>query len=189
MATSQSTTLEAYCDAKKRRGGRCRLPAGWATPHEGRGPCKFHGGRLPNVVQHYAQEQAMDEAKKWGVGADVDPLQAILETVRLSAGAHREFQRRVAEKAGAEPNSPEVMAYMAAVKQTAQIAKMALDAGVAERLVNLAEREGEMLAALFEDVLAEVELTPAQRTALAAGLGRKLALLEGGDVIEGTEVA
>jgi hypothetical protein len=60
---------------------------------------------------------------------------------------------------------------------------------VAERLVNLAEREGEMLAALFEDVLAEVELTPAQRTQLAERLGHHLALLEGGDTIEGRETA
>jgi hypothetical protein len=131
----------------------------------------------------------MAEARTWGIEADVDPLQAILETVRLSAGAMREFRRRAAEKQGAEPDSVEVVAFMAATKQTAQIAKMALDAGVAERLVNLAEREGEMLAALFEDVLAEVELTPAQRTQLAERLGHHLALLEGGDTIEGRETA
>lgn len=128
----------------------------------------------------------MAEARTWGIEADVDPLTAILETVRLSAGATREFKRRVAENPDAKPDSVEVMAFMAATKQTAQIAKMALDAGVAERLVNLAEREGEMLAALFEDVLSEVELTDGQRTQLAAGLGRRLELLET-DVVEGHE--
>lgn len=54
----------------------------------------------------------------------------------------------------------------------ARVCKMALDAGVAERLVRAAESEGHQIAAIITGVLdhPELELTPTQRTA-----GRKVA--------------
>ena len=58
----------------------------------------------------------------------------------------------------------------------ARIAKMALDAGVAERQVRMAEKYGTQLAKVIQDIFmdAELALTPAQRAALPALLRRHL---------------
>ena len=81
--------------------------------------------------------------------------------VRLAVGATHEFRRRAAALDESAPvDSVEVMAYMASTKETAQIAKIAIDAGVVEReaapLVwdrlirdRLLERRGDQLGFTF----------------------------------------
>jgi hypothetical protein len=58
MSTAQAEG--AYCNARKRRGGRCRLPAGWGTRHVGRGPCRKHLGNAPNVDRHHAHAELIE---------------------------------------------------------------------------------------------------------------------------------
>jgi acetyl-CoA acetyltransferase len=112
--------------------------------------------------------------------ADVDPLSAMSLCVRLAVGATQEFRRRAAALDDSAPvDSTEVIAYMASTKQTAQIAKMAIDAGLAEREALIAERAAELIAAAFEESIAEVVLPPHQRARIVARFVARLAGLEG----------
>ena len=55
-----------------------------------------------------------------------------------------------------------------AIERLARYSKMAIDAGIAERVVKLAERVGELVAPILEGIFSDKELalTPKQRKAL-----------------------
>jgi hypothetical protein len=72
-----------------------------------------------------------------------------------------------------------------AVDRLAKFSKMAIDAGVAERLVALAEFQATALADLFASVFAELKLTAAQQKRAEPVLQRQLLALESGGVVNG----
>lgn len=55
-----------------------------------------------------------------------------------------------------------------------KFAKVAHDMGIAEREVRLAERQGELLAQVIDNVLGDLGLTPEQQAAAPAAIGRHL---------------
>jgi hypothetical protein len=183
-AQAKDQALERYCAARTRNGGLCKQPAGHGTPHPGKGPCKLHGGCMPNVVKRYATIEAREAIGKWGIELDIDPFEGILASVRMAYGAVAAFKARL--KDDSKPDSPEVIAWMAAQKHAAQIAKMAIDAGIAERQVQIAERMAEQIAMAYEDALADEDLSPEQVSRIAAKFSAGLMRLEG-EVIEGSE--
>lgn len=187
MALAESTEILARCGAKARGGNPCKLEAGWGTPHPGLGPCRKHGGNLPNVVKRYAEQSARQQAIEWGVELDIDPFAGILLSVRMAYGAVMAHKAQIPP--GAAPDSPEVITWMAAQKHAAQIAKMAIDAGIAEREIRIMERLAESISQAFEDAVAtldERDLPPAVRQELAERFAAALERREGG-VIEGRE--
>src|SRR4051812_23610127 len=72
----------AACGAKRRKGGNCGLPAGFGTTHVGFGACKYHGGTLPNHVKKAAKDQAV----LMGAPIDINPLDALIWCIKLTAG-------------------------------------------------------------------------------------------------------
>jgi hypothetical protein len=62
--------------------------------------------------------------------------------------------------------------------QLARVAKMAIDAGVAERMVRIAEGTGERLASALEEALEGVELPPGQRQVVVQRFAASLSRLE-----------
>jgi len=50
--------MRKICNARKSKGGKCRLPAGYQTIHEGEGRCKYHDRK------DYAEKLANDVKKK-----------------------------------------------------------------------------------------------------------------------------
>ena len=70
-----------------------------------------------------------------------------------------------------------------AVDRLSKYSKMAMDAGVAERQIQLAENQAGMLAGLLERVFGGISLTAKQRAALEPVLERELMLLETGDIL------
>jgi hypothetical protein len=183
--TAAESQVERYCGARLgKRPGTCRLKAGWGTPHPGVGPCRLHGGMLPNVIRHHARREGEKMALQWGIELDIDPFEGILASVRMAYGAVAAFKARL--KADSKPDSPEVIAWMAAQKHAAQIAKMAIDAGIAERQVQIAERMAEQIAMAYEDAIADEDLSPEQVSRIAAKFSAGLMRLEG-EVVEGSE--
>jgi hypothetical protein len=69
-----------------------------------------------------------------------------------------------------------------AVEYLARYSKMAIDAGIAERIVHMAEQLADLLAPFLEGIFddEELALTAKQRKALPAVTGRHLKALEGG---------
>jgi hypothetical protein len=180
---------DGKCGARKRQNGdggeTCTLPAGWGTPHPGYGPCKLHGGSTRNHVAAARAEQARRAVATYGLPVDVDPATALLQEVHRTAGHVAWLGEKVAEldaeglvwgvaettskQATEYPGTDTVHAarpsvwldlYQRERTHLVRVSKAALDAGVSERLVRLAEQQGMLLAQVIrqstDELLGEV---------------------------------
>lgn len=161
------------CTAKsKQTGNRC---GNWAV--KGLKVCRFHG--VNKAAKAKAKTNvALGKVKilmdKVGNVAE-DPLQGLLEEVTRSAIAVLIFEGLVSDLESKElygPNhlkdgTPHVLLRMYGEERDrhARYCKMALDAGVAERQVQLAEEQGAMIARVISEVLDDpaLEMTAVQR--------------------------
>lgn len=170
------------CGAKTRSGGKCKKQKGWGTDHLGNGRCKLHGGSTANGEKSAAKEAATI----MGEMLDVEPHEALLTCVRIAAGevAYCSTQIGDLEKATESTMFGEklnvwIEVRQGAVAQLAKYSKMALDAGVAERQIQLAERYGEMLATLISGILGDLGLSKPQQEKAPVIVTKHLQLLEG----------
>lgn|GEM_PF-1170270 len=171
------------CGAKTRDGGKCQKQKGWGTDHKGTGRCKLHGGS----TQSGKRAAAKEAATIMGEAMDIEPHEALLSCVRIAAGevAYCTTEIAALKKATESTMFGEklnvwIEVRQGAVAQLARYSKMALDAGVAERQVQIAERYGQMLAELIGGILEELKLTAAQKDKAPEIVRRRMQMLEGG---------
>jgi hypothetical protein len=178
------------CPAQARKGGQCKNAAGKATEHVGFGYCRFHGGMTPALQAHAAKLAALAAMPPTGGEIDVNPLDALLYTVRRAAGLALWYRAKL-EAASLEGANPEPWATLEAkaLGDLNRWGKAAVDAGVAERLVRAAEHSAERIGAAVEAMFtamaaAGVELTPDARAAAVRAFTGQIAQLEtgGGDI-------
>ncbi len=182
---SKAQSMQRYCGADKGYGrGLCKRAAGWGTPYN-TGPCVNHGGALPNVRKHHARLAALQFVEgQMGAEVDVDPIEAPIIALRLAGGIVQAWRTRIHENEGkstAEMDEGLRLANM----DFARIAKMANDAGVAERQTRMMERAAEQLSLLFEELVAAAQATRVQREAMLEAWVKGLARLEA-PAIDGT---
>mgnify|MGYP001026058986 CR=1 FL=1 len=178
-----------HCGARRKQGtGTCTRPAGWGTDHPGIGPCKLHGGSTPNHTNAARTERARRAVATYGLPRDIDPAKALLEEVHRTAGHVAWLAAKIAEsdedslvwgpaeeteksatpvpgtdtKHAARPNVW-LDLYQRERTHLVRVSKAALDAGINERLVKLAEQQGTMLA---EIIRRSAEALLAETTAL-----------------------
>lgn len=189
----------AKCGTRKSDGTPCKMPAGAGTDHLGFGKCKYHGGNSAALKQHAAREAAAFRMQAFGTPIDIDPGTALLQEVRRSAGIVQWLGEVIAQfttgldlEGGAREARDVVQAlggqgraaavwvdlYFRERKNLAQTAKLALDAGVAERQVQLQEEQGRLLAMVIQGVLGDLNLTVDQRTAAPGIVRRHLLAIE-----------
>jgi hypothetical protein len=131
-----------------------------------------------------------------GAPIDIEPHEALLSMLRLSSGhvvwlRNEIVQQRKGNRNGAALRLDVLMRlYNEERDRVAKTAKAALDAGVAERHVRVAERYGEQLAAMLSALFADPELalTRAQQKVLPAVTRRHLlaaSAQDGDGIIEG----
>jgi hypothetical protein len=184
---------------------RCKNQAGLGTHHPGYGPCASHGGN--SVRQNAKGAWVLMHAM---IGEDnVTPWQAILGEVRRTSRMVSWLDMKVAEAPSDEAllltrdevdeaGTVVVKAYAPWVAMRERerdnlrkVSKMALDAGVAERLVAQVEYEGQMLATFIMGVLNApgLALTDEQMETARGIVRTKLLELESGgerdDTIDG----
>lgn len=193
--------FKELCGAKKTdgSGNTCGNLAGAGTDHEGVGTCKWHGGSThagkENAAAKMAKRVMAEYVGGYGVGElDIEPHEGILWCVRMTA---HEIQYIAAEcsKCAAEmvdevesdPNhfaSRKLQALVAerakCMDRLAKYSKMALDAGVEERKVRIAEGYGEQIAMLLRAVFDDLDLSAAQRRLAPVIAQRRLLELEQG---------
>ncbi len=119
---------------------------------------------------------------------NVDPLEVLLYQLGRASGAARALGRLVSELDEVHgPNHagtavPHVLVRMWSEERdrAARMAKMAIDAGLAEKQVRLAERQGQMIAQLITTVLDDdtLGLSREQRNAGRSLAARHLRALE-----------
>lgn len=172
--------------------GTCRNAAGWGTTHPGIGYCKMHGGNTTSGKKAAARTfgRGLIDMEKQKFGGDpslvnITPEQAIIEEVRRSTAMVRWLEERIGQWSMQEDQVdlaglPRLMdeTYKGTATFTDQrewlllyreerahmvkVSKMAIDAGLAKRMVELAEDQGRMLATAIRAVLDALNLTPDQ---------------------------
>jgi hypothetical protein len=186
--TSEQRDRHGLCGARKKNGERCRAYAGQSTDHFGVGRCKFHGGSTTTHRKNAVRREAERRAIEFGQPIPVEPTEALLTVLHLSAG-HLAFVRdELARQDDRTSFEAQVLfrLWNEERDRVARIAKMALDSGVAERQVRLVERAGSELAALLRSIFFDPELglTAAQRSQLPEVLRTHLGRLENSRALE-----
>lgn len=181
----------AICGASKGPGkGLCQRQPGWGTDHLGAGKCKLHGGSTATGRKSAAVAAGVAVGNELGVimgsPLDVEPHEALLSCVQITAGEVaymttkvRELQSPTVKTMFGDQLDIWIKERQKATERLAKFAKLAIDAGVEERRVRLAERYGETLANLLRDVLSELKLTPAQQKQAPKIVRRHLVAIEG----------
>jgi hypothetical protein len=180
--TREQRDRHALCGAKRKNGERCRLFAGQGTSHRGTGRCFLHLGNTRGHQTHAVKVEAQRRAIQFGEKIDIAPSEALLTVLHLSYG-HLEFIRA---ELGALLDQPSferdvlLRAWDDERDRVARIGKAALDAGVQERQIQLAERYGELLARLLQGIFNDVELalTKKQQAKLPTVLRRHLVAVD-----------
>jgi len=173
--------------------GPCQQWAGAGTSHKGIGACKRHGGATPNHQVAAEKHMAVERMRTFGLPIDTDPQTALLDEIKRTAGHVAWLSSRIqnlddsqaayerateGEEAESVPGVKEPLLdktmfgpkpsvwigiYQTERQHLARVCKMALDAGVAERQVALAEQQGQLLAEVIRGILSDLRLSPEQQ--------------------------
>ena len=189
--------LTKKCGAQTRNkasGGRkCARPAGWGTDHYGIGYCKWHGGSTAPQRRSAYRQMAMADFEIAHADVKAEPHEALIWCVEQQAKRAVWLQQidevQSIEDLGVKDSPANVFSDMLrnATKDLAQYSKMALDAGVDERRVQIAERTGDLIVKVLQHFMSGIELTPEQK-AIAPEVTRKaLATIEGTSLEKGDD--
>lgn len=170
------------CGAETRKGSPCGRPAGWGTSHPGAGSCKLHTGATPAGELHGQILLARRDMIAMGAPLPIEPHEAILECIRITAGEVLFCSERIAElelsdlvgpvltssvKHGGEVDeetmregAPTVHVWIA-VRRTAMdrlvaYSAAALRAGIEERRVRIAEDQAQLLAQAVRGIMRDL---------------------------------
>ena len=180
--TPEQRDRHALCGARRKNGEPCRKFAGEGTNHPGVGRCRFHLGNSKNHEAHAVRVEAQRRLIEFGQPMVIEPTEALLSVLHLSAGHLAWVRDKLAGLDDKTTFEGQVLMRLWNEERdrVARISKAALDAGVAERQVRLAEHYGEQLArllsAIFEDP--ELGLNGRQRAQLPDTLRRHLGALD-----------
>jgi hypothetical protein len=183
--TSEERSDYPLCGARKKNGTYCRAFAGQGTDHLGIGKCKFHGGATKTHRVSAAKKEAQMKAAQFGELFDLEPVEALLWMVRMSAGQVRYLQREIEDAEDKFERSTATRLWNEERDRLARISKAAIDGGVAERAIVLAERHGTAIGEVLRNVFwdPELGLTRDQRERLPDLLRRHLGAHERSGVV------
>jgi hypothetical protein len=165
------------CGANTKRGAVCHKPAGWGTPYR-HGRCKLHGGASPTHVKAAQRREAERAVEQFGLPREVEPHEALLEEVHRAAGhvawlgevvgqlERNQLVHGITRTVQLPDGSRTVEAraainiwvklYQEERRDLVRTAKLALDAGVEERQVRLAEAQAQQLAQVIRAILTDL---------------------------------
>lgn len=170
---------EPTCTGVLSNGSRCKNHSGFRTSHDGWGVCWRHGGNTKYERARGAWLMAHAVAKE----LDISPWECLFGEVRRSAGEVAFYDAKVAQAPSDDAllgeYSPWVKKWEESRKRLARAAKLAIDAGVAERLVAQVEENARTLNAVLMATLSapELELSDSQIDAARGVLRRELLAL------------
>jgi hypothetical protein len=179
--TPEQRNRHALCGAKKKNGDPCRKFAGESTDHPGVGRCKYHLGNTKDHRKHAVKVEAQKRLMTIGREIEINPIDALLWTVRVSAG-HMVLIQSELEKHKNDVTSHEGQVLMRLWNderdRLAKTAKLAVDAGVAEKHIKLVEQAGQDIARLITGILDDLRLTRTQQAIRAEVIRRHLMALD-----------
>lgn len=185
----QSGKRRGICGARKGDGTLCRSLAGAGTVHIGIGRCRTHGGNTQAGIRAAAvvigEGSLIPDRPVMGQPLVMEPVAALTWCVQIAAGELAYCNWRVAqlteEDAVARPDTiteeswgdgsrtkieygnPTLHLWIRerqkCVDRLARLSKMALDAGVAEREIAMAEQMAEVLARFGQGLLDDLGIS------------------------------
>jgi hypothetical protein len=180
MHTPEQRDKHALCGAKKKNGERCRKFAGEGTTHPGIGTCKYHLGATKAHEKHAVKVEAQRRAIAFGQPLEIEPVEALLSVLHLSAGHLAYLRAELGEHDDKTTFDAQVLLRMWNEERdrVARIGKACLDAGVQERRIELAERYGELLAQVLQSIFADLVLNKRQQAELPTIVRRHLVAMD-----------
>jgi hypothetical protein len=180
LAVPSTRTVDvSFCGVRRARdGGLCGISAGAGTAHLGVGACWMHDDPTERVSGAWIVAHAMARIE------DITPWEALLLAVKRAAAWTAFYEGKVAEVTDDEDLRPggEAHDWVVALERVndklARYSKMAVDAGVAQMLVQRARTEGETIARVLNLALGEAGLSDEQETILRGALRRALLAVE-----------
>ncbi len=174
-----------------------------AWPIKGGRVCIKHGGKAGQVRaaadKRIAEKALTDAVKTYGLALDVSPTEALLDEVKWTAGHVAWLRARVQEleaqalswgvrsvvdrEGGEFPGTdtteaaaPHVLLdlYQRERKHLVDVCAKALQAGIEERRVRLAESQGALLADVIRRILGDLNLTAEQSALVSEVVPRHL---------------
>lgn len=177
-----------WCGETVRRGGKrvgsegwleyCERPAGAGTDHPGAGPCRRHEHRLGRGTGAWIVAHAFARA------LEVTPWEGLLWAVRVAAGKLAFCEAKLGTADCDEDLEPAgrlhhwVKQSELWQKNLASVSKLAIDAGVAERLVRQLELEAQLMLTATTRTFNELGLSEEQRQLGLGIMSRTLLELE-----------
>jgi hypothetical protein len=157
-----------------RHGGRCKRAA-----IAGGNVCPTHGGRAPAVRRRAAQRVALEQARALlGDDRDADPGAVLLASVKaaasLLAGARAAIHADDADDL-------DLRQLADAAQIAAKLARLCLDAGLAESYVRAAQQQGEVVGALIKRIVGGAGLPREQENRLYVAMAAELRRVDGFD--------
>lgn len=159
------TPQKRHCSAHSVRTGQpCRA---WAVT--GATVCVAHGGAAPQVKAAAEARVGLASAQRavatLGLSREIEPHQALVEELWRAAGLVEWVSRIVAGLDAEAEISAWFNLYQAERDRMVRAARAAINAGVAEREIALAEEQGRIIAQVLERSLVDLGLNVAdQRT-------------------------
>jgi hypothetical protein len=180
-----------HCGARRgKTGGQCRKPAGWGTGHPGYGRCRLHGGMTPTHIGAAAREQAIALMRADVITIEADPTDLATYTYQRAGTLAGFYLSMMASCDVASANWEKWRRLEREARADLRVAwDAALRAGVAERRLRIAERQGQQIASALDLAAEDVGVEAEQRAQLIERFVARLQLLErSGDDIEGDVV-
>ena len=185
-------TDRQLCGAKKRQGdGNCRRPAGWGTDHAGRGRCKLHGGKAPQVSRAAEIEIAEFHIARKLAELNVPPVADALTELAKLAGQVIAWRDAIAEKVNqlttlgyendktGEQLRTDVALFERAMDRCINVLGTMARLKIDDRLVTIEQQRVDLVADALAATLTDLGLDPDARQAATDGLVRRLRLASG----------
>lgn len=185
MHTPDQRDTNPLCNALKKDGTRCRAFAGQGTSHRGIGACKFHGGATSNHAKAAIRREAQAKMVSMGLDApvgDVSALQALLQELWASTAHVAWLRQQMANLSRDELGTPYGLAisslYNSERDRKTKIARLAIESGVDEAAIRVAEVQVTMLGQALSRACDTAGVAPALKKRIGAALRDELAAQE-----------
>lgn len=183
-----------------RRGQHCEREAGWRTPHLGVGRCSVHGGNS----EEGRREGAWIVAHAFARALDVTPWEGLLTAVKIAAGKVAFCEHKIGTATEDRQLEPPVKGCISEAGRTqdeqgtnlwlwvkqaelwhdklAKVSALAIQQGVAERLVRQLELEARIMLQATHRTLDELGFSDDEKQRAVVIMSRNLLALEAEEV-------
>jgi hypothetical protein len=181
--TAEMRDQMPLCGARKKNGERCRAIAGTGTQHPGIGACKFHGGSTPNGNKAALKRELTQRMATLGEPIEkTTALDALLQELWASTGHVAWLRQQLADMSKDELGTAYGQAvtgmYAAERDRKTRIARMAIESGVDEAAIRVAEAQLTLLGTALSKAADTAGLSEPMRRRLGAALRDELGALE-----------